>query len=183
MGQGRGFDGKHWTVLKVLIGGILGMAVAMGIGRFAFTPILPLMQRDLGMSHSVAGWLAGLNYLGYLAGAIVCAITPRILRYPLLGCGVLLLSLATTLGMGLTVSPFGWGLLRLLGGIASAVLFIILTASFSVGQMLGPVIAGVLADRRDGFALPLLLAAAAVTLGSLFIIADRRYPPRPSTAL
>jgi MFS family permease len=57
-----------------------------------------------------------------------------------------------------------------------------LTAAFSVGQMLGPVIAGVLADRQDGFALPLLLAAACVALGCLFIVADRRYPPRPSTA-
>ena len=50
-----------------------------------------------------------------------------------------------------------------------------LTASFSVGQMLGPVIAGMLADRQDGFALPLLLAAASVTLGGLFIVLDRRY--------
>ncbi len=43
-------------------------------------------------------------------------------------------------------------------------------------------ITGVLADRQDGFALPLLLAVASVTLGCLFIAADRRYPPRLSTA-
>lgn len=44
--------------LRVLIGGILGLMVAMGIGRLAFTPILPLMQRELGVSHSLAGFLA-----------------------------------------------------------------------------------------------------------------------------
>ena len=68
------------SVICILLGGILGMVVAMGIGRFAFTPILPLMQRDLAMSNTVAGWLAGLNYLGYLVGAILCSMTPQLLR-------------------------------------------------------------------------------------------------------
>jgi MFS family permease len=113
---------------------MLGMVVAMGIGRFAFTPILPLMQRDLGMSNTVAGWLAGLNYLGYLAGAIVCTIAPLILRSPVVGGGALALSLATTVFMGMTVEPFWWGSMRLVGGIASAVLFIVISAE--VGEAL-----------------------------------------------
>jgi len=77
------------TAFKVLIGGMLGMVVAMGIGRFVFTPILPLMQRDLGMSNTVAGWLAGLNYLGYLGGAIICSIAPQLLRSRLITGGAL----------------------------------------------------------------------------------------------
>ena len=54
-----GYSERDRAALKILVGGILGMVVAMGIGRFTFTPILPLMQRDLGMSNTVAGWLAG----------------------------------------------------------------------------------------------------------------------------
>lgn len=68
------------SVLYLLVGGMLGLIVAMGIGRFAFTPILPLMQRDLAMSNTLAGWLAGLNYLGYLVGAVLCSAVPRLLR-------------------------------------------------------------------------------------------------------
>lgn len=120
--------------LKVLAGGILGMMVVMGIGRFVYTPILPLMQRDLGMTNSVAGWLAGLNYLGYLAGAILCVVTPKLLHSRLMTAGALLFSIATTGGMGVTLSVFWWGLMRLAGGFASAVLFIVITAE--VGEAL-----------------------------------------------
>lgn len=122
------------NALKILIGRMLGMVVAMGIGRFAFKPILPLMQRDLGMSHTVAGWLAGSNYLGYLAGAILCSLSPQLLRSRLLTGGALLLSIATTLLMWLTLSSFWWGTMRLVGGAASAILFIIISAE--VGEAL-----------------------------------------------
>ena len=107
------------------------MVVAMGIGRFAFTPILPLMQRDLGMSNTLAGWLAGLNYLGYLVGALACSIRPTLLRNPLVGGGALLASIATTLLMGFSPSPAWWGMMRFAGGIASAVLFIVISAEVS----------------------------------------------------
>jgi predicted MFS family arabinose efflux permease len=116
---------------RVLAGGILGMMVAMGIGRFAFTPILPLMQRDLGISHSLAGGLASLNYVGYLAGALVCAVWPHVLRSTLVNLGALLTCIATTVLMGLTLSPFWWGSLRLLAGGASALLFVVIAIEVS----------------------------------------------------
>lgn len=125
---------RDWAAFRILVGGMLGMVVAMGIGRFAFTPILPLMQRDLGMSHSLAGWLAGLNYLGYLLGAIVCTLAPRLLGSQVVVGGALLLSLATTLYMGMASSSLGWGILRLVGGAASAILFIVISAE--VGESL-----------------------------------------------
>ena len=50
--------------------GLVALAIAMGIGRFAFTPMMPLMVRD-GSLDAVTGteW-ATANYVGYLLGAI-----------------------------------------------------------------------------------------------------------------
>ena len=121
-------DQGEWSSVCILLGGIFGMIIAMGIGRFAFTPILPLMQRDLGMSNSVAGWLAGLNYLGYLAGAVLCSIVPRFIGSRYVAASSLALSITTTAAMGLTVSVFSWGGLRFVGGVVSAMLFIIVSA-------------------------------------------------------
>lgn len=107
------------------------MMVAMGIGRFAFTPILPLMQRDLGMSHSLAGGLASLNYIGYLAGALLCAVWPRILRSKMVNIAALGSCITSTLLMGMTISPFWWGGLRLVAGLASALLFVVIAIEVS----------------------------------------------------
>lgn len=114
------------SALRVLIGGMLGMMVAMGFGRFAFTPIIPLMQRDLGITNSLAGVLASLNYVGYLAGALLCAVWPQILRSKCVNVTALVANIVATLLMGLTISSFWWGALRLVAGLSSAVLFVVI---------------------------------------------------------
>lgn len=185
-------SGQPRAALQVLLGGILGMVVAMGIGRFVYTPILPLMQRDLGITNTMAGWLAGLNYFGYFAGALFCTVKPQLLRLQTLAGGALLLSLATTLGMGLTVAPFWWGVMRLSGGAASAILFIVISAEVGESLLrrgqghwfgalyggigLGIVISGLIVPQLDRFGgwsvawtgsglLAMLLAALGVLLG------------------
>ena len=143
---------------------MMGLMVAMGIGRFAFTPILPLMQRDLGMTHAVAGGLASLNYLGYLAGAVCCSLFPGMLRNTALNIGALAATLATTALMGLTLSPFWWGLFRFVGGGASAVLFVVISAEVAealvrhgYSRWSGTLFAGVgLGIAVSGIAVPLL---------------------------
>lgn len=50
----------------VALAGMVALAVAMGIGRFAFTPLLPMMLADGVVDLAGASWLASANYLGYL---------------------------------------------------------------------------------------------------------------------
>ena len=59
--------------------GFVALAVAMGIGRFAFTPVLPMMRHEGALSVTGAAWLASANYAGYLAGALL----PLLYRSPL----------------------------------------------------------------------------------------------------
>ena len=106
------------SVAAIVWIGLIGLAAAMGIGRFSFTPMLPLMQQDAGLTLAQGGWLASANYLGYLVGALICinaAPTPvRAIRWGLASIGVF------TLAMGLTHSFALWAALRFAAGAASA---------------------------------------------------------------
>jgi predicted MFS family arabinose efflux permease len=110
---------------KVLVGGIVALAIVMGVGRFAYTPLLPLMQRDLPLPDDMAGYLASANYAGYLLGALWAALAPA--KFGRTGTlkANLLVNLASTAGMGIT-SDFGlWIFLRFVSGVSSAVVFVL----------------------------------------------------------
>lgn len=107
------------------------MMMAMGIGRFAYTAILPVMQRELGMTNAVAGWLASINYIGYLAGAILCSFFPLLLRSSAVNISAALASVASTFLMGAVLWPQAWGLLRGVSGLASAILFVVISIEVS----------------------------------------------------
>ena len=59
-----------WLVIG---SGIVALAAAVGIGRFAFTPLMPLMMRDGTLSAAAAAEWAAANYGGYLAGALTAS--------------------------------------------------------------------------------------------------------------
>src|SRR5690242_2536456 len=109
---------KSVPIVGVALSGLLILAVAMGIGRFAFTPLLPMMEKDAGVSIVLGGWLAAANYAGYLLGAVSAI---RLRFSPVL---IIIFSLAAialfTAGMGYTNQPTLWLLFRGLAGVASA---------------------------------------------------------------
>jgi len=112
--------------LRVALAALAALAVAMGIGRFAFTPILPMMQQDSGLSVSDGGWLASANYLGYLIGALSAVRLP-IRPATAIRAGLAVIGLST-LGMALRDGFLLWLLLRTLAGVASAWVLIFVSA-------------------------------------------------------
>ena len=109
------------------IGGLLTMAAGMGIGRFVYTPILPVMIGELGWSKLDAGLVASANFLGYMIGAIIVG-RPVFAAYPRAWLlTALAASAATTAGMALSANLHLLMGLRFVAGVASA--FVIICSS------------------------------------------------------
>ena len=119
--------------LLLAVAGLLSLAAAMGIGRFAFTPMLPLMLREDVLDVAQGGWLAAANYAGYLAGALTASRLP--LRPGALTIAALLATAALTAAMALPL-PLLWLSLRFLAGATSAWVFVA-TSVWCLGALAG----------------------------------------------
>lgn len=97
---------------------VSALGVAMGIGRFAATPMLPLMVREGTLQADLGSWLAACNYLGYLAGALFAGRirlpAPQLMAISLVGTAI------ATAAMGGVESLSVWLLLRFVAGVMSA---------------------------------------------------------------
>ena len=106
--------------LKVLSAGILSLILVLGIARFAYTPLLPLMQQQAGLGVAEGGLLAAWNYAGYLSGALIASlISDLVLKDRLYRAG-LVVAVASTVAMGLTTDVFWWSVSRFIAGLSSA---------------------------------------------------------------
>lgn len=107
---------------------MLLLAAALGIGRFAYTPLLPPMQEALGWTVSQAGDVASANYLGYLVGALIAStLAQRRERWHWLLAGMTVS--AGTTAAGAAVESFAaWIVVRFFAGVASAFCLVLGTA-------------------------------------------------------
>jgi predicted MFS family arabinose efflux permease len=187
------------------VGGLVAMAAAIGVGRFVYTPILPVMVESLGMSKTMAGAIASANFAGYLLGAIAAAsraVAGARRRWLI---AAMLASAVTTAGMGLSDSTTAFFALRFLGGFASA--FVLVFASTLVLERLSeagrPGLSAVhFAGVGTGIATSAMLVSAVVAaggqwqalwlaagllslgaLGVVYVLIPKRAPPAPAPSL
>ena len=105
---------------RVLVAGVFSLILGLGVARFAYTPLLPLMQQQAGLGIAQAGWLAAINYAGYLTGAFAVsligdlALKDRLYRLGMIG------AVLTTAMMGTSTNFLVWAVSRYLAGLSSA---------------------------------------------------------------
>lgn len=104
---------------QVITAGICALVLTVGLARFAYTPLLPVMRLDAGLTAAGGGWLATFNYLGYLAGTVLVArVGDMQLKFRFYRIGLVLAVVSTGL-MGTTTDMAIWGVLRFVAGLSS----------------------------------------------------------------
>lgn len=111
------------------VSGAAALALAMGVGRFAYTALLPSVQRGVGFDDAAAGAVASLNLVGYLVGVLWAraAVAGR-RRTALLRLG-LAASVLTTAAVAGATGFAGWVGLRFVSGVASGLVFVLVSAA------------------------------------------------------
>lgn len=117
---------------RIVLAGLGGLAIAVAVGRFAFTPHLPLMEVEGRLGILGGGVLASANLLAYCLGALIAAslpFSPRLVfRVSILAVGI------STVGMGVTESFALWLIWRSVAGLAGAFI-LVLVSSHIVGRL------------------------------------------------
>ena len=113
---------------RLAVGGMLSMSAAFGIGRFVYTPILPVMIADGALTPSSAGLVAAANFLGYLVGALMGASTVLQRSPRLFFLGGLLAGALSLAGMAVPPSIPVFAVMRFIGGFGSAFVIVCLSS-------------------------------------------------------
>lgn len=183
---------------QVICAGISALVLSVGIARFAYTPLLPLMRVDAGLSPAMGGWLATFNYVGYLLGTLLVArVGDMQLKFRFYRVGLLLAVTSTAL-MAVTTTPALWSALRLVAGLSSTAGLLLASglvlnwllahrhrprlglhfAGLGLGIVVSGVVTGLLAGHATSSAQWGWLGA----VGALFLIPAWGWMPAPAPA-
>src|SRR6266700_2727543 len=132
-GRAAGLAVPLAPVAGIVVPAAAAMAVGMGVGRFVYTPILPLMTARAGLSPQWGAAIATANYAGYLAGAMAGVAAPALLRSRAAYRSSLIVVMATLALMPLLSSDVRWAALRFVAGCASALVFMIAASALLTG--------------------------------------------------
>lgn len=113
------------SAIGLALAGFLALFAAMGIARFAFTPLLPPMHAEGLLSIGQGGLVASVHFLGYAMGALLAGFitgAPRLALY-----GSLILIAVTTAAMGLVESMTIWFVARWIAGVCSAFVIVLVS--------------------------------------------------------
>lgn len=103
-----------------MIAGLFSLILTMGVARFSYTPLLPAMLNETFLNNASGGWLATINYMGYMLGALIAASISNLkLKDTLYRIG-LVVAILSTIGMALAENYILWAVMRFFAGLSSA---------------------------------------------------------------
>jgi Uncharacterised MFS-type transporter YbfB len=193
-GPPTALDPPQARAAGIIVPAAAAMAAAMGVGRFVYTPILPLMTAGAGLSPRWGAAIATANYAGYLAGALAGVAAPALLRSRAVYRSSLLVVVATLALMPVASGDAEWAALRFVAGCASALVFMVAASALLTGlrgrggQLAGHGFGGVGAGIAASGVLVLVLRHgtwqdswwSAAALGA--VLSAAAWPLRPSAA-
>ena len=164
MSQGSPDSNRH--AISVALFGMLVLTLGMGIWRFLYTPMLPVLLSEGQFTFDQLSWIASANYAGYLAGSLLFSF--GLFHLPSRLRPMLLTSALATAGLILAMASFTQPamvmLIRFLAGVASAGMMIF-------GSMI------VLHHTRHPFVIAALFSGvgAGILLGNEYVISGLHF--------
>lgn len=108
------------TKSRVYFAGICSLIVTVGVARFSYSLLLPIMQDSAGLTESGGGWLATTNYMGYMLGVLLAASLHNLNHKYYLHRVYLILSIITSAAMVITTDMITWAVLRFIAGVCAS---------------------------------------------------------------
>ena len=112
------------NIIVLILTGAAALAIAIGIGRFSYTPILPYMLEELSLSKTNGGLIASWNFFGYLFGSLISILSIFKKKIKFVFFSSIIISLLTTIFMAFCEDIFLFIIIRFFAGLSSAFVLI-----------------------------------------------------------